>query len=148
MATRSDFQAALGQLDAEIVEAERHLEGLRLQRLGAEAFLARLPDSGRTSPDRVSRRSSGGNAEIVAGILAEVPEGLDLRAIEAAAEAAGHTLNNEQIRSAVTYLRRRGDAERVGRGVWRLLTPTNAESPEAPGLSVLPPPQPAEVETG
>jgi hypothetical protein len=140
MGARSDVQAALAQLDAEIAEAEQTLEDLRLQRRGAEALLSRLPVA--NSVPRIRSTSghqrSGGNADVVAGILANAPDGLDLRAIEKAAAETGHVLDNEQIRSAVTYLRRRGDAERVGRGVWRLL-PTNAEGPGASGPSVAPP---------
>jgi hypothetical protein len=149
MATRTDIHNALGQIDAEIAEVERTLEELRLQRRGAEALLARLPKLDRSaSTVTAARRSSGGNAEIVVDVLANAPEGLDLGAIEAAATEAGHPLDNEQVRSAVAYLRRRGDVERVRRGVWRLLISTNAESAETPALSVLPTPPSEGVVSG
>jgi hypothetical protein len=140
MSTASDVQAVLRQLDTEIAEAEQHLDDLRVQRRGAEALLARLPASTARTRTPSTRQRAGGNAEIVAAILATNPEGMDLQDIENATSERGTPLDNEQVRSAVTYLRRRGDAERVGRGVWRSLTPINAESPEASGLSVLPTP--------
>ena len=148
MSTSSDIRAMLLQVDAEIEAAKQLLDDLRLQRRGAEALLARLPTRAARSRTSGTRHGAGGNAAIVADILAAVPEGLDLKAIESATAELGTPLDYDQVRSAVTYLRRRGDAERVGRGVWRSLTPTDAESPEAPGLSVLPAPQPVESETG
>jgi hypothetical protein len=154
MSTTSDVRAILNQLDVEIAEAEKRLEDLRVERRGAEALLARLPAP--TTRARTSAPGQGtGNAEIVAEILADAPEGIDLQAIEAATAERGTPLDYDQVRSAVTYLRRRGHAERVDRGVWRLWIdsisiplPKDAESPDAPGLSVAPPPHPVESGTG
>ena len=142
MSTSSDIRAILHQLDLEITEAEAHLDDLRVQRRGAEGLLSRLPAQGTAArrSTRATGQGTGGPADIVTSILSGAPEGLDLRAIEAATAERGTVLDYDQVRSAVTYLGRRGYAERVGRGVWRLLTPTDAESPEAPGLSVLPTP--------
>jgi hypothetical protein len=150
MSTTSDIRAVLHQLDIEIADAEKRLEDLRVERRGAEALLARLPaaKTGIRTPSAARQGAGSGNTEIVAAILADAHEGLYLRSIEAATQERGTPLDYDQIRSAVTYLRRRGEAERVGRGVWRLLSSTDRESPDAPGLSILPAPQPVESGTG
>ncbi len=145
MGTRDDLVAALGVIDAEIVEAEDRLESLRLERRGAEALLRRLQlpsdaESSTSSPPRpVISSSVTGNAAIVADVLAGSPEGLHLAEIEARTAEQGKPLGNDQVRGAVAYLKRINRAERRTRGVWRLVptdTETASEAPEA--VSVLP----------
>jgi hypothetical protein len=126
MAYRNDLKAALAQIDADIDEAEGRLEDLRLQRRGAEALLSRMgipvPLSGEGAESRVEPReyAAGGNASLVYAVLKDAGEGMSLREIESMLADAGHRLDYDQVRSAVTYLSRKKDAERVGRGVWRL----------------------------
>jgi hypothetical protein len=151
---------ALAQIDAEIADTEQCLADLRLQRRGAEALLSRLGQSAPRAgtPTAVGSAPVGsapaprpitgtGNAAFVYAILTSAPNELSLADIETAARERGRPLNNDQVRSAVTYLKRAGRTQNVGRGMWRPADPTDAESPEAPGLSVLPP-QPVESGTG
>lgn len=153
MVSIADMFRTRDEIDAEIAETETALDRLRTERVGIEAIISRLGLSERTSSARPSVQRTGtttgiGNTETVRSVLAEHPDGLDLRAIESAVADSGHELNGEQVRSAVTYLRRRGLAVRVERGVWRLIRPddvptdrsTDAESPVGAGLSVVPSP--------
>lgn len=142
MPTIQELYRTVEQIDAEIAAAEARLGELRLERRGVDAILSRLGLAERPTPsDRQSgaRASGTGNTQIVKVVLEGHPEGLDLRAIEAAVAETGTVLDGDQIRSAVTYLRRKSQAERIGRGVWRLTPPTSAESPVAAGPSVLTP---------
>ncbi len=148
MSTKTDVQAVLEQLDGEIAEAERNVAALRVERRGAEAILARLPHTGQESPridsDRAApstprRRGFTGNASLVAEVLHMAgADGMDLQAIVAATAKSGTALDYEQVRAAVAYLRKQETAERISRGVWRLITPTDTDSPEDTGLSVVP----------
>jgi hypothetical protein len=128
MSTRTELLSVVAAIDTEIAQAEQELETLRLQRIGAEALLRRMGLSAEPNPNTPSRSSpteltspSSGNAEFVASLLAGNAEGLTLAAIEGLAAEHGKPLNNDQVRSAVTYLKRRGQAERLGRGLWRLV---------------------------
>jgi len=152
MVSIADMFRTRDEIDSEIAEVSATLERLRVERVGVDALLNRLglndrPSPSRQSGPRVGATTGTGNTEVVRSVLAEHPHGLDLRAIESAVADSGHELNGEQVRSAVTYLRRRGLAVRVERGVWRLVgpddlvpsnTPTDTESPVGPGLSVVP----------
>lgn len=162
MSTRSDLLAALAEIDSEIRAAEERIADLRLERRGAEALLKRLGVSIQESPEEpaprrvnIPRRPQGegalsrlseGNAKFVADVLVTDPDGLTLAVIEAKTAEKGQPLNYDQVRSAVTYLKRKGLAEQAGRGVWRLvdtdsIAPQNADSPAVgAGLSVLPNP--------
>ncbi len=154
--------SALAQIDAEIATAERNLEHLRMQRRGAEAFMQRLgipvpsatalstEDASPTvtrpprtaSPGR-SRAAAGGNTALVTEVLRRAPaEGVSLGETREALAREGYALDADQVRSAVTYLRRKGEAEPVARGRWRLVNmpvvgPSDADSPtvDAVGLS-------------
>jgi len=154
--TTTTFADALAQLDAEISATERALDDLRLQRKGAEAFMQRFgfdatvtadSASGVVAPasERVVRpvraNSVTGYTGSVADLLVQHPEGIALVEIKENLARQGTSIDADQVRSAVTYLRRKGQAEPVSRGIWRSvsLTPTNAESPAATGLSVLAP---------
>ena len=124
------MDAVLAEIDAEITAAEQGLDELRLQRLGAEALLARLrrnspPSAGITPATSVHT----GNKDFIAALLAPHESGLNIRDIEAKAAERGRELNSEQVRSALTYLKRRGKAERVARGVWRLVDLDAADGP-------------------
>ena len=68
------------------------------------SLLARLPATTARTRTPSTRQRAGGNAEIVASIHAAVPEGMDLQDIENATSERGTPLDNEQVRSAVTYL--------------------------------------------
>lgn len=158
MSTSTDLLAALAAIDSEIKVAEERVADLRLERRGAEALLKRLgvsmvvdapvvtdpPTQSEPAPELEAHRSlSTGNAKYVADILATDPGGLTLAVIESKSIATGHPLNYDQVRSAVTYLKRKGLAEQAGRGIWRLAVPAesppDADSPaEGAGLSVLP----------
>ncbi len=137
---------ALAEIDEEIAAAERSLEELRVQRRGAEAFMKRLGvptpstaspgdapstdgSAGRTPPAR--GHAAAGNTGAVADLLMRHPEGIALAEIKHALARTGTLLDADQVRSAVTYLRRKGQAEPVSRGRWRLIlpAPTNAEDP-------------------
>jgi len=158
MSTISDLQLAMGRIDAEIAEAESGLETLRLERKGAEALLSRLtretgepmrkvlvPYTEQTRRMLNAQAPNGGNAQFVADILLTDSTGLSLQAIEVKAAERGQPLSNEQVRSAVTYLRKRGQAESVARGIWRLVASSDAEGPVSEtGPSVTDTPTPAE----
>lgn len=129
MADTSELETAISEIDREIEVAEKRLAKLRLERLGADAILTRLNRGSR--PSAVSGASAGasaGNKSVVETILAEIPEGLNLSDIAERAASRGVSLSGEQIRSAVTYLKRRGKAESPRRGHWRLIAPTDTEA--------------------
>jgi hypothetical protein len=151
MGTRDEIAAALVDIDTEIAATQERLEALRLERRGAEALLRRLrlPTDAAPSPAGSATRASGtGNTAIVANILSEYPDGLHLSEIEAKTAERDTPLDNEQVRGAVTYLKRVNRAERRGRGVWRLLAHTDEESPGPSGLSVVPTSSQEGVATG
>jgi len=148
---------ALAQIDEEIASAERSLDGLRMQRRGAEAFMQRFGLDVTVTADSASGVVTPAKARVVrpvraspvtgytgavADLLVHHPEGIALVEIKENLARQGTSLDADQVRSAVTYLRRKGQAEPVSRGIWRSvsLTPTNAESPASTGLSVLPAP--------
>lgn len=144
--TVADLRSRLYVLDSKIqkaraavARAEKDLATLLAQREGAEAFLALLSEP---EPAR-SRTTNGGLSALVRDIIAEHPEGISNGSIGAIAMSRGHELDNEQVRSAVTYLCRRGDAEKIGRGLTRLKDagPTDENGPSDAGpftLSSLP----------
>lgn len=156
MSTRTDLLAALAAIDSEIAAAEERIADLRLERRGADALLKRLgvfisagpevPEPNtvveipRGREDQSEFRLSEGNAKYVADILARADEqGMSLGTIEYHLTMQGTPLNNDQVRSAVAYLKRKNLAEIVTRGMWRLvgaaLGPTDAGSPtETVGL--------------
>ncbi len=156
MSTRTDLLAALAAIDSEIAEAEERIAGLRLERRGADALLKRLGvstsdasevpaphvvETPRVRVDQSKFRLAEGNAKYVADVLANADEkGMSLGAIEQKLAAQGTPLDNDQVRSAVTYLKRKDLAETVTRGMWRMVreapSPTDADSPtETVGLS-------------
>ena len=130
-----EVTAVLAEIDADIAAAEYALEKLQLQRVGAEAFLARVNRqrsrgaTGRVTP---STGAEAGNKDFVAGLLVDYPDGLHLDKIRALASEHGRQLDSEQVRSAVTYLKRRGQAEAVTRGVWRLVGSGGTTDTSAP----------------
>ncbi len=142
MSTGDDLVAVLDEIANEIATAEEWLEELRLQRRGVEAVLTRLHllPAASAQPQQLSMpqrpsptsRANSGNTAIVADILRESPDGLHLHMIEAKTVERGTPLDNEQVRGAVTYLKRVGRAERAGRGVWRLIS-TDASGPVVAG---------------
>jgi hypothetical protein len=147
MSTGDDLLAALAAIDADVAEAEEHLRKLRAERSGAEALLARLGVTAASSPKsppteapptsdvRGARSARSGNAKAIAGIMAEHPKGVSLVKLADIA-AAKLDLSYDQTRSAVTYLKRQGQADTVRRGVWRLVdTPRDAAPPVAGGVS-------------
>jgi hypothetical protein len=151
MTTRSDLLAALATIDAELAAAEQRVTDLRLERRGAEALLRRLgvsvdadrrPDVDRQPAALPTRTVGSGNAEQIAAMLAESPQGMTLSALKSLSAERGQVLDYDQVRSAVTYLKKKGRAERVGRGEWRLVEasqpPTNTESAAGTALSVVP----------
>ncbi len=155
MATTTTFADALAQLDAEISATEHALDDLRLQRKGAEAFMQRLgldvtvtsdSASGVVTPAKaravrpVRANSVTGYTGAVADLLVQHPEGIALVEIKENLARQGTSLDPDQVRSAVTYLRRKHQAEPVSRGIWRsVIRPANADSPALTGLSVLVP---------
>ncbi len=143
MGTRDDLEVILGEIISEIAAAEEWVEELRLQRRGVEAVLSRLhlvptaasqPQQEAPAPRQPSpsSRANSGNTAIVADILSESPDGMHLHMIEAKTAERGTPLDNEQVRGAVTYLKRVGRADRLNRGVWRLI-PTDASGPVVAG---------------
>lgn len=158
----SDLRGRLALLDDKIAAAERAVEdaqrklmSARTERAGAEAFINLLEAS--TEPDQPSAetgRSVNGDgiSSIVLAILQAHPEGVRLDDVpRLAAEQGGPALEPQQVRSAVKYLGRRGDAENIRRGLWRPKTDasTNADGPAEAGPSdVTSLPVPAEVNAG
>jgi hypothetical protein len=120
-----DLRARLAALDAKVAKAARDLKvaearlddarkalgEARRVRAGAEAFINDLANEAEQPA-----RSTSGVTAVVERILREHPEGIELQEIQQLAPG----LDAEQVRSATTYLRRRGDAERIGRGMWRI----------------------------
>ena len=149
--SKNDLLERLGVLDEKIVRLEAELTDARAQRSGAVTFIESLPDDEDTQADvptnvavadettptvgtiKHSRRAPAtGTTDLVFQIIAEHPDGIHIQDIGVAAGERGQQLDSEQVRSAVTYLRRRGDAENISRGVWKLkddTSPTNAEGP-------------------
>lgn len=149
--SKNDLLELLGGLDEKIVRLEAELGAARAQRSGAVIFIESLPDDEDTQADlptdvtvtdetaptvrtiKHSRRAPAiGTTALVFQIISEHPDGVHIQDIGAAADERGQQLDPEQVRSAVTYLRRRGDAENISRGVWKLkddTSPTNAEGP-------------------
>jgi len=132
----NELEVALAEIDADIAAAEQALDELRLQRLGAQALLARMGNRpGRaesTAREPVATPPGTGPKDLVTNLLSRHPAGLHINDIRSKLEVEGHALYSEQVRSAVTYLKRKGKAETVARGVWRLVgpdyAPTNAEA--------------------
>lgn len=132
MTTTADLLAALATIDGEVAAAECRVTELRLERRGAEALLKRLGvsvtvdaplDAETIGPRAVSvprRGPASGNAEIVAKLLGTRPTGATLAVLVDMASQQGTPLENDQVRSAVAYLNRRGEVERLSRGLWRL----------------------------
>ena len=130
-------KAVISEIDAEIAAAERHAVTLRIKRTGAEAVLHRLQQpaqpsttTGTSQPrprDSISRAT--GNTDLVTSILASSDGAMHLSEIETAARVLGRQLNNEQVRSAVTLLRKKGRAAGLGRGYWRLAEGVTQEHP-------------------
>lgn len=161
MVTREDLNAVLAQIATELQAAEDRVEDLHRQRVGVEAVMTRLhllPSTTTLRPQGpeesfpISRAGGSGLSALVADILREHPDGLHLTQIRARAEQRGHTIDSEQVRGGVAYLKRVRRAERRGPGIWRLISsktsdPIDAESPtvDAVRLSV---PFPMELEGG
>lgn len=138
------IEEELRQIESEIAVTEASLERLRLEKLGAQALMARMDKSrGTATLTGSGTRTAGGpaksgttparlgNKDFIEQMLRDFPEGLHISDMQARALQAGRELNSEQVRSAVTYLKRKGKAETVTRGVWRLVgadAPTNAEA--------------------
>ena len=174
----AELRGRLPALDAEVLKAEHELAAARagveeaLQKLaqaqamrsGAEAFIGVL-EAETVRPNAMSSLSALrrpaertfrqiGPTDVVYRILSDHPEGIDLHDVSRIADEQGSGLNAEQVRSAVTYLRRRGDAENVARGVWRLVgaTPTNSTNSDISNVEAMSPQAPTpttpEGETG
>lgn len=153
--TIADLRARLVVIDTRIAKARQQLaraaaevEALEQQKAGAEAFITLLVEP--EQPAR-GRATSNGITALVEGIMAEHPEGIRLDQIQNVAHANGHDLDGEQIRSAVTYLRRKGDAENIERGVWRLrraFAQANGPAEAEPSSVVSSLPLATEVKTG
>jgi len=138
---------ALAEIDAEIAATEETLGELRLQKLGAVALMRRVGvpvpvDSSAlmnrgdgVSQDRpvIRRVPTPGNADLVAKVLRQTGQALSLTEIKDTLSRNGHDLAADQVRSSVTYLRRKKRAEPVTRGYWRLCeeSPQNAEDADA-----------------
>jgi hypothetical protein len=118
------IEAIVAEIDDEVAATEHRLEQLRIERIGAQAILSRLRRTSGSAggsaqpPQTTEVKAPEGNLALVESILASAQEPMHLNAIEAATARLGRPLNNEQIRSAVTYLKRKELAERVGRGTW------------------------------
>lgn len=153
-----NLEAVLTEMEEELAVAQDDLatrtarvEQLRSDVVGARAFLARVqrlnrqpqPSSSSFQPRRPTPESKapGGNGVIVERILASNRGPMHLREIEKTCIEEGHPLSNEQIRAALSYLKNRGAAERVGWGEWLyvkavLADPIDTETPVAAGASV------------
>lgn len=146
--TTTSISEAVHDLDAEIAEAEARLAALRQERTAAERFLRRLgvtaSDSPQTRPPARSNTqpvSGTSNTELVYDLLKQNPDGISLTELRRLLQEAGHEIDSDQVRSSVTYLRRKRQAEPLMRGTWRLVSaPTNAEGPATTGPSVVPNP--------
>lgn len=139
------LETALEEINREIAVAETRLETLRREKVGAEALLTRVRRLTRAPGRAVATTRTTGQAAgtisnlvVVSEIMAEANRALHLREIESLSAARGRALNSDQVRSAVTYLKRKGRAERASRGMWRLVDPTNAETPAVTGVSEAP----------
>jgi hypothetical protein len=163
----ADLRSRLALLDAEVQAKEaavnatpegRALVAARVLRDGAERFISALEaeaaanaaeaeviidaevivDTDSRPLARRSFRHSIGNADIIGAIIAESPDGIHLRDIQRIVAERGHDFDGEQVRSSVTYLRRRGDAENIGRGVWRPTSPKAAVDKNDPAAEAGP----------
>lgn len=121
------LRIAIADIDREIESTEERLTELRIERRGAEAVRVRIVRLAHVAPVAPTQERSGNKAE-VESILREFPDGLSLSDLEGQAAERGLSLAGDQIRSAVTYLKRRGKAESPRRGHWRLVPPTNSET--------------------
>lgn len=148
--TIADLRQQLPVLDAEVARhaaakaaAEQAEHDARLKRAGAEALIQALEaserESGTSTPhgstvhSSISARrgaSTVGTTAVVENIIRTHPNGIHIQEVGIIAAEQGHVIDSEQVRSAVTYLRRRGDAENIARGVWRPTSPpTNTNGP-------------------
>ncbi len=166
-----DLRQRLSRLDDDVTHARAEYEaaGQRLaeaekRRSGAAAFIALLEQEADASPAEppamtfgpLPRIRKGSPATGVTAMVEEImrahPDGIDIHDVQRIAGEQGHDLNGEQVRSAVTYLRRRGDAENVGRGVWRLKPGASTQDSDGPAsarpFAQAPPPTPSEVGAG
>jgi hypothetical protein len=142
------FDAKVAKAERDLVAAQQRLAEARERRAGAQAFITVL-ESEMGHPHRpASSSGTPGPTLVVESILRDHPAGLDMASIQEIAVREGVT--GEQVRSAVTYLRRRGDAENMSRGVWRIAErATNEDGPaEARPLTLAPAPLSPEAGTG
>ncbi len=154
--TTTSISEAVHDLDAEIAEAEARLAALRQERTAAERFLRRLgvtaSDSLQTRPPAHSNTqpvSGTSNTELVYDLLKQNPDGISLTELRRLLQEVGHEIDGDQVRSSVTYLRRKRQAEPLTRGTWRLVpAPTNAEGPATTGPSAVPNPAATTQEGG
>lgn len=116
----------LTKLDAEIALVEAKAEKLKLERQGVEVALRRF-GGGRPTPRRVEpgapvrKRSSNqqnvtdtGVSGDVLDVLRRAEQPVDLASVREATR-----WSNDQVRSAMGYLNRKGLVENVGRGLWQ-----------------------------
>lgn len=135
----SDLRDRLALLDNKIAAAERAVEAAqhklmqaRNERVGAEAFINSLESVPEIAPQQQ------GNSSIVLAVLQGHPGEVRLDDIPRfAVELGGPELSADQVKAALKYLGRRGDAQNVRRGVWRakIDIPRNTEGPAEAGPS-------------
>jgi hypothetical protein len=163
----SELRAQLSLLDDKVVLAERAVEDAqravvvaqdalvdaRTKRDGASTFIDMLEaiDNVQDAP-MPPRAGSDGISAAVLAVLNAHPEGVRVEDIpRLAVQQGGPELEPVQVRSAVKYLGRRGDAVNVRRGFWRPKTTasTNTDGPAEAGPSdEAPPPVLTEVGAG
>ncbi len=73
-----------------------------------------------TSPQSALSEVATTRVDLVIDILRESTKPLSNQEVKAKAAGRGWNLSNKQVASALSYLRNKGTAEPVGRGVWRL----------------------------
>jgi hypothetical protein len=130
------LQETLAALDEEINAAQARVEELKLERQGVHAALKRFasepsppqPSTDRSRPPlaRPVPTYGEGLSERVLSLLRGADAPVSVNEI---VDSTG--LTKDQVRSALGYLKRRGDIERVSRGLWLPTSPTEPDAAPA-----------------